>query len=351
MAPEPIIRLVGITKTYTTGEVEVHALVDVDLTVEKGEMVAIMGPSGSGKSTLMNVLGCLDRPTKGSYRFEGREVATLQKRELSALRLSAFGFVFQGFQLIARTSALDNVALPLVYAGVPAEERRKRAKEALGRVGLAGREEHTSAQLSGGQQQRVAIARALVNRPRLILADEPTGALDTRTSVEVLGLLQSLHKSGITIVIVTHEPDIAAYADRRLVVRDGRILSDERQAPRDAAADLAAIAARRPRERARLHHPARVRRAPAQPDALAAHIAGSDHRCRRAHRDRRVRRGLQGRSRGAARDAGDQPLDRASRLEHARRSARRARHRQAAHPRRPPRDRERGECGPLRRAG
>jgi len=241
VASEPIIRLTGITKTYQAGEVCVHALVDVDLTIEKGEMVAIMGPSGSGKSTLMNVLGCLDRPTCGSYLFEGREVATLQKRELSALRLSAFGFVFQGFQLIARTSAVDNVALPLVYAEVPALERRARATEALARVGLAGREEHTPAQLSGGQQQRVAIARALVNRPRLILADEPTGALDTRTSVEVLGLLQSLHRTGITIVIVTHEPDIAAYADRRLVVRDGRILSDEAQAPHDAAADLAAM--------------------------------------------------------------------------------------------------------------
>jgi len=219
----------------------VHALIDVNLIVAKAEMVAIMGPSGSGKSTLMNVLGCLDQPTRGSYLFEGREVATLQKRELSLLRLSAFGFVFQGFQLIARTSALENVALPLVYADVPAAERKVRAKEALARVGLAGREDHTPAQLSGGQQQRVAIARALVNRPRLILADEPTGALDTRTSVEVLGLLQSLHRTGITIVIVTHEPDIAAYADRRLVVRDGRILSDEPQSPHDAEADLAAM--------------------------------------------------------------------------------------------------------------
>jgi putative ABC transport system ATP-binding protein len=241
VASEPIIQLANIIKTYKTGEVEVHALVDVSLTISKGEMVAIMGPSGSGKSTLMNVLGCLDQPTSGSYLFEGREVATLQKRELSALRLSAFGFVFQGFQLIARTTALDNVALPLVYADVPAIERRRRAKEALGRVGLSGREEHTSAQLSGGQQQRVAIARALVNRPRLILADEPTGALDTRTSVEVLGLLQSLHKTGITIVIVTHEPDIATYADRRLLVRDGRIVSDEKQDAHDAAADLAAM--------------------------------------------------------------------------------------------------------------
>ena len=241
MASEPIVRLTKVTKTYSTGEIEVHALVDVDLTVEKGEMVAIMGPSGSGKSTLMNVVGCLDRPTKGSYRFEGREVATLEKRELSALRLSAFGFVFQGFQLIARTSALENVALPLVYADVPAAERRRRAMEALARVGLAGREDHTPAQLSGGQQQRVAIARALVNKPRLILADEPTGALDTRTSVEVLGLLQSLHRSGITVVLVTHEPDIAAYADRRLVVRDGRIRSDDRQGAHDAAKDLAGM--------------------------------------------------------------------------------------------------------------
>ncbi len=241
MASEPIIRLAGITKTYKAGEVEVHALVDVDLSVDNGEMVAIMGPSGSGKSTLMNVLGCLDRPTKGSYRFEGREVASLGKRELSALRLSAFGFVFQGFQLIARTSALDNVALPLVYADVPATERKQRALEALSRVGLGDRKDATAAQLSGGQQQRVAIARALVNRPRLILADEPTGALDTRTSVEVLGLLQSLHKTGITIVIVTHEPDIAAYADRRLVVRDGRIISDDKQIARDAVADLAGM--------------------------------------------------------------------------------------------------------------
>jgi putative ABC transport system ATP-binding protein len=241
VANEPIIQLAGICKTYKTGDIEVKALVDVDLSIEQAEMVAIMGPSGSGKSTLMNLLGCLDRPTQGSYRFEGREVATLQKQELSALRLSAFGFVFQGFQLIARTSALDNVALPLVYADIAAPERKQRAMEALARVGLAGREGHTPAQLSGGQQQRVAIARALVNRPRLILADEPTGALDTRTSVEVLSLLQSLHQSGITIVLVTHEPDIANYADRRLVVRDGRVILDERQLAHDAAADLAAL--------------------------------------------------------------------------------------------------------------
>jgi putative ABC transport system ATP-binding protein len=241
VASDPIIQLRGITRTYTTGDVAVHALVDVNLEVERGEMVAIMGPSGSGKSTLMNVLGCLDRPTSGSYLFEGREIATLSKGELSALRLSAFGFVFQGFQLIARTSALDNVALPLVYADVPAAERRQRALDALGRVGLAGREDHTPNQLSGGEQQRVAIARALVNRPRLIFADEPTGALDTRTSIGVLSLLQALNRTGITIVLVTHEPDIATYASRRLIVRDGHLISDEKQAPRDAAADLAAL--------------------------------------------------------------------------------------------------------------
>ena len=223
MGLEPIIALAGITKTYTAGELEVHALVDVDLRIEKGEMVAIMGPSGSGKSTLMNVLGCLDRPTRGSYRFEGREVAKLEKQELSALRLSAFGFVFQGFQLIARTSALDNVALPLVYADVPAAERRQRAMEALARVGLAGREDHTPAQLSGGQQQRVAIARALVTRPALILADEPTGNLDSASGAEVMEHLHALNRAGRTIVLITHDPDVAAAANRQVHVRDGRL--------------------------------------------------------------------------------------------------------------------------------
>jgi putative ABC transport system ATP-binding protein len=241
VAGEPLIVLNRVTKTYLSGDATVHALVDVTLTIAHAEMVAIMGPSGSGKSTLLNVLGCLDQPTSGSYRFEGREVATLERAERAALRLSAFGFVFQGFQLIARTDALANVELPLVYADVDGPERKARSMEALARVGLTGREQHTPAQLSGGQQQRVAIARALVNRPRLILADEPTGALDTRTSVEVLGLLQTLHQSGITVVLVTHEPDIALYATRRLVVRDGRVVSDQRQAAHDAMADLRAL--------------------------------------------------------------------------------------------------------------
>jgi putative ABC transport system ATP-binding protein len=238
---EALIQLARVGKTYQAGEVAVPALVRVDLTIRSGEMVAIMGPSGSGKSTLMNILGCLDQPTTGSYRFEGREVSALDRAELSALRLSAFGFVFQGFQLIPRTSALDNVALPLVYAGLPAQQRRERAHTALARVGLGGREGHTAAQLSGGQQQRVAIARALVNGPRVILADEPTGALDTRASLGVLALLQSLHKTAVTIVIVTHDAEIAAYAERRLVVRDGRILEDHEQVPRSAAADLAQL--------------------------------------------------------------------------------------------------------------
>ena len=225
MASEPVIRLTRVSKTYRTGDIEVHALVDVDLVVARGEMLAIMGPSGSGKSTLMNVLGCLDRPTSGSYRFEGREVAQLAKRDLSSLRLSAFGFVFQGFQLIARTTAVDNVALPLVYADVPAPERRQRAMEALGRVGLAGREHHTPAQLSGGQQQRVAIARALVNHPPLLFADEPTGNLDSHTSKEVLEMFQKINKEeGITIILVTHDANVAAYASRHIHISDGQLV-------------------------------------------------------------------------------------------------------------------------------
>ncbi len=238
-AARPILSLRGIVRTYGSGENAVYALRGVDLDVEPGEMIAVMGPSGSGKSTLMNVLGCLDRPTAGSYFLDGRDVARLSKDELARARLSLLGFVFQGFHLLARTTAVENVELPLLYAGVPSRERERRAREALARVGLEGREDHTASQLSGGQQQRVAIARALVNRPRLVLADEPTGNLDSRTSLEVMALLQRLNAEGVTLAVVTHEPDIAAYARRRLVLRDGRIRTDERQDPRSAAADLA----------------------------------------------------------------------------------------------------------------
>jgi putative ABC transport system ATP-binding protein len=236
---EPIITLRGLTKIYGSGEMKVMALRGIDLRIEPGEMLAVMGPSGSGKSTLMNLLGCLDRPTAGSYLLAGRDVANLSRDELAGVRLRTIGFVFQGFNLLARTSALENVELPLLYAGVPAAERQSRALASLQRVGLAGREHHTPAQLSGGQQQRVAIARALVNRPVLLLADEPTGNLDSRTSLEVMDLLQQLNREGLTVLVVTHEPDIAAYAGRRIVVKDGRILQDERTSPRSAAQDLA----------------------------------------------------------------------------------------------------------------
>jgi putative ABC transport system ATP-binding protein len=193
-----------------------------------------MGPSGSGKSTLMNLLGCLDGPTSGSYRLAGHEVAGLSRGQLAAMRNQVLGFVFQSFNLLSRTSARENVELPLLYAGVGGGERRKRARQALSSVGLAARMNHHPNQLSGGQQQRVAIARALVNRPRVLLADEPTGNLDSRTSVEIMALFQRLARAGITVVLVTHEPDIAAYASRLLVIRDGKLLSDKRQTPIDA---------------------------------------------------------------------------------------------------------------------
>jgi len=236
---EPVIRLEKLTKVYRRGVEEVAALRGIDLEVGKGELVAVMGPSGSGKSTLMNLLGCLDRPTTGSYFLLGRDVAQKSRDELAAIRLRTLGFVFQGFNLLARTSALENVELPLNYLGARSVERRQRALASLEHVGLGGRADHTPAQLSGGQQQRVAIARALVNRPALLLADEPTGNLDSRTSLEVMALLQELNREGLTILIVTHEPDIAAFASRILVIKDGRLRSDEHQTPRSASADLA----------------------------------------------------------------------------------------------------------------
>jgi putative ABC transport system ATP-binding protein len=227
----PLIALRGVSKIYRTGDVEVAALRGADFSVESGEFVAIMGSSGSGKSTLMNILGCLDRPTAGEYFLDGQDVSRLDRNGLAIVRNRTLGFVFQSFNLLARTSALENVELPMLYAGVPARERKRRAREALERVGLGARLDHHPRQLSGGQQQRVAIARALVSQPRVILADEPTGNLDSRTSVEVMALFQELRHEGITLVLVTHEPDIASHAGRVVVVRDGRIISDKRQQP------------------------------------------------------------------------------------------------------------------------
>ena len=226
-----LIELREVTREYHMGDVEVRALRGVTLDIEAGEFVAIMGTSGSGKSTLMNTLGCLDRPTAGHYRLDGREVSTLGRDELAEIRNRTLGFVFQNFNLLARTSALENVELPLLYAGVPAAERHARAAAALERVGLGKRLDHTPSQLSGGQQQRVAIARALVGEPRVILADEPTGNLDSATSVEVMALLQSLGRAGITVILVTHELDIAEYAARNIVMKDGQVISDIRREP------------------------------------------------------------------------------------------------------------------------
>lgn len=220
-----------LVKTYRMGDQAVHALDGVSVDIEAGEFVAIMGASGSGKSTLMNILGCLDRPDSGQYRLAGEAVDGMSGDALAGVRNRRIGFVFQQFNLLPRTSALENVELPMVYAGVPTAERRRRALEALQRVGLAERSAHSPAELSGGQQQRVAIARALVNQPQLILADEPTGALDTRTSEDIMRLLTELNGQGITVVLVTHEHDIAAWTRRRLVFRDGRIVEDVRQQP------------------------------------------------------------------------------------------------------------------------
>jgi len=226
-----LIELRQLRKVYQSGDSEFAALHEVNLDIERGEFVAISGSSGSGKSTLMNILGCLDSPSQGSYVLSERDVARLSRLDLAKIRNEFIGFVFQNFNLLSRTSAAENVELPLIYAKVSPAERHKRAKEALDRVGLAHRAGHTPSQLSGGQQQRVAIARALVTRPPLILADEPTGNLDSATSVEIMKLLTELQQSGITIVFVTHEPDIAAYAARKLLLKDGGIVSDVRQTP------------------------------------------------------------------------------------------------------------------------
>jgi putative ABC transport system ATP-binding protein len=232
-----LITLSGIRKTYFLGEVSVEALRGVSLSIAAGEFVAVMGPSGSGKSTLMNILGCLDTPTEGTYTLDGRDVSRLDKDELAVIRNRHIGFVFQGFNLLPRTSALENVELPMLYKGLPRHEREQRAAEALEKVGLAGRERHQPHQLSGGQQQRVAIARALVNESPLILADEPTGNLDTKTSVEIMEFLTELNRGfGITVVLVTHEPDVARFSRRVIMVRDGLVVSDRHPGEEGATA-------------------------------------------------------------------------------------------------------------------
>jgi putative ABC transport system ATP-binding protein len=238
---EALIHTRDLAKHYQVGDNVIRALAGVSVDIARGESVAVMGPSGSGKSTFMNVVGCLDRPSSGEYVLAGQDVAALDSDALAAARNRHIGFVFQSFNLLARTSALENVELPLVYAGAGAAERRSRALEMLARVGLAERAHHLPQQLSGGQQQRVAIARALVTRPALILADEPTGALDSRTSLEIMALFQELNVQGMTVVVVTHEPEVARFARRVLRFLDGRVVADERNASPDDARRLLAV--------------------------------------------------------------------------------------------------------------
>ncbi|HPX61997.1 MAG TPA: ABC transporter ATP-binding protein [Deltaproteobacteria bacterium] len=237
-----VVRLESITKVYTMGDQQVEALKGISLTVRQGEFVAIMGASGSGKSTCMNILGCLDRATSGTYHLEGVNVSDMSQNQLASIRNNRIGFVFQGFNLLARTTALENVELPLIYAHKDTVERHERAQAALAKVGLAGRADHYSNQLSGGQQQRVAIARALVNEPAIIMADEPTGNLDSKTTIEIMGIFQQLNRQGITIIMITHEPDVAAYTGRNVVFRDGGIISDT-LVERPVVAEIAGVTA------------------------------------------------------------------------------------------------------------
>ncbi len=240
-----VIEVVDLVKDYRVGQVPVHVLQGITFQIRRGDFVSIMGPSGSGKSTLMNILGCLDKPTSGSYKLDGIDVGGLDRDRLAEIRNRKIGFVFQQFNLLARTSATENVELPLMYTDLPAAERRERAMKSLEAVGLSGREEHQPSQLSGGQQQRVAIARSLVNKPKIILADEPTGALDSRTSIEIMAIFQRLNREeGMTMIVVTHDADVANYSRRVLHFKDGRLERDEAiPQPRDAKKDLEALPA------------------------------------------------------------------------------------------------------------